>query len=246
MHGYPPQQTRLHYPELVSRAPSPEIRRTLIEHAAGLLARREPVTVRSLADGSGVSTMYTYFDGVPGLWSAVGGESFLRLAERLASIQSGRDPVRHLAALGVAYVANALASPDRYRVMFDAISDAPDPAAAASAFEPLVVGARRAPDLGRFGHDADPEDIALRCWADVHGVTSLTVTGVLTVADLRRHAPMMTVAQFVATGDLPERAKKSVAAAWVRPHLNCSARARRGGRTHFNPSTPRPPRSRSG
>jgi len=198
------------------RAPSPEVRRALIERAAGLLARREPVTLRSLVEGIGVSTMavYTYFDGMPGLWGAVRQEGFHRLALRLASVERRRDPVRHLADLGVAYVRNALASPDLYRVMFDAASDLPDPTAAAAAFEPLVAGARRAQDLGRFRSDADPEDIALRYWADGHGVTSLTVTGVLTTEDLHRLAPAMEVAQFVAAGDAPERAQRSVAAAW--------------------------------
>ena len=134
------------------RALSPEVRRALIERAAGLLARREPVTLRSLVDGLEVSTMavYTYFDGMPGLWGAVRQEGFHRLAEQLGSIQRGRDPVRHLAELGVAYVRNALTSPDLYRVMFDASWDLPDPAAAAAAFEPLVTGARRAQELGRF------------------------------------------------------------------------------------------------
>jgi AcrR family transcriptional regulator len=198
------------------RAPSPEIRRELIERAAGMLARREPVTLRSLVDGIGASTMavYTYFDGMPGLWGAVRQEGFHRLAERLGSIELRRDPVRHLAALGRAYVGNALANPDLYRVMFDATWALPDPAGAAAAFEPLVAGARRAQDRGRFDPDADPADIALRYWADGHGVTSLTVTGVLTVDDLHRHAPALQVAQFVAAGDSPERAQRSVAAEW--------------------------------
>ncbi len=200
----------------VPRAPSPEIRRALIERAAGLLARREPVTLQSLVDEVGVSTMavYTYFDGMPGLWGAVRQEGFVRLAEGLASIEPGPDPVGHLAALGVAYVRNAVASPDLYRVMFDASWDLPDPEAAAAAFEPLVIGARRAQDLGRFTGDTDAEAIALRYWADGHGVTSLAVTGVLTIDDLHRHAPAMQVAQFVAAGDTPDRAKQSVAAAW--------------------------------
>jgi AcrR family transcriptional regulator len=200
------------------RSPSPETRRALIERAAGLLARREPVTLRSLVEGTGVSTMavYTYFDGMPGLWGAVRQEGFERLAERLESIRPGRDPVRHLAALGVAYVQNALAAPDLYRAMFDATSELPDPAGAAAAFEPLIAGARRAQELGRFRDDTTAEDMALRYWADGHGITSLAVTGVLTADDLHRHAPAMQIAQFVAAGDTPERARRSVAAAWGR------------------------------
>ena len=151
---------------------------------------------------------------MPGLWSAVRQEGFLRLAERLAAIGPGSDPVRHLANLGVAYVQNALASSDLYRVMFDASWDLPDPQVATAAFEPLVIGARRAQDLGRFSREVDAEAIAVRYWADGHGVTSLTITGVLSIDDLRRHAPAMQVAQFVAARDAPDRAKRSVAAAW--------------------------------
>lgn len=158
--------------------------------------------------------VYTYFDGMPGLWGAVRQEGFARLADRLASIEPPLDPVRHLAALGVAYVDNAVANPDLYRVMFDASWDLPDPEAAGAAFEPLVIAARRAQDLGRFRRDADAEDVAMRYWADGHGVTSLTVTGVLSTDDLRRHAPAMQTAQFVAAGDAPDRARRSVAAAW--------------------------------
>ncbi len=100
------------------RPQSPEVRRALIERAAGLLARREPVTLTSLVEGCGVSTMavYTYFDGMAGLWSAVRQEGFTRLAARLAGVRRGRDAVRHLAALGVAYTVNALMNPDLYRV----------------------------------------------------------------------------------------------------------------------------------
>lgn len=198
------------------RAPSPEIKGALIERAAALLARRQPVTLRSLVEGSGVSTMavYTYFDGMPGLWSAVRQEGFTRLGERLATVRPSRDPVRRLAALGVAYAVHALANPDLYRVMFDSAFELTDPAAASAGFEPLVVATSAAQDAGRFDARLDPSDVALRYWAGGHGLTSLTVTGVLAVTDLRRHAPASAVATFVSAGDTRERAERSVTAAW--------------------------------
>lgn len=137
--------------------------------------------------------VYTHFDGMPGLWRAVRQEGFQRLSARLGSVERGRDPVQHLAALGVAYVENALENPDLYRVMFDAAFDVPEPDAAAATSEPLVVAARRAQDAGRFGQNATPDDIALRYWVSGHGLTSLAVTGVLAVADLqcmRRRWPL--------------------------------------------------------
>lgn len=123
-------------------------------------------------------------------------------------------PVEHLAALGVAYIHNAVATPDLYRVMFDASWDLPDPQAASAAFDPLVMGTRRAQELGRFHRHAVAEAIAVRYWADGHGVTPLAVTGVLSPAGLHTHAPAMQLAQFVAAGDDPDRAEQSVAAAW--------------------------------
>ena len=198
------------------RPPSPEVRSQLIDRAAAMLARREPVTLRSLVAGTGVSTMavYTYFDGMPGLWGAVRQEGFRRLGERARSVAPGKDPVRRLAALGVAYVDNALSNPDLYRVMFDAAFDLPDPVAANETFGHLVAEAARSVDVGRFKNDQDPTDIALRFWASGHGIVSLAVTGVLSVADLRRHAPAMAVALFVHAGDTPASARRSVSAAW--------------------------------
>lgn len=199
------------------RPTSPETRRALIDRAAALLARREPVTLRALVEGTGVSTMavYTYFDGMPGLWGAVRQEGFLRLAGHLGSITPRPDPVEHLSALGIAYITNALASPDLYRVMFDATVDLPDPEVSAAGFAPLVAAATRARDAGRFDAGHDPTDIALKYWADGHGITSLGVTGVMPASEVHRLAPSMQVAQFVAAGDSADRARRSVAAAWA-------------------------------
>lgn len=190
-----------------------------------MLAQREPVTLRTLVAGTGVSTMavYTYFDGMPGLWGAVRQEGFRRLAEHTRSVAPGKDPVRHLAALGVAYVDNALSNPDLARVMFDATVPLPDPAAADETFGHLVTAARRAIEIGRFATRHDPADVALRFWASGHGIVSLAVSGVLTNEVLYRHAPALAVAVFVDAGDAPERARRSVAAAWRHAAPSASA-----------------------
>ena len=189
-----------------------------------MLARREPVTLRSLVAGTGVSTIavYTYFDGMPGLWRALRQEGFRRLALHVGSVERSRDPVRDLAALGVAYAENALANPDLYRVMFDAAfealsstsSDQEVPDAASATFGHLTVAAERAMTAGRFAPGGDPIEVALRYWASGHGLVSLTVTGALTLDDLRRHAPAVASAVFVSAGDSPERARRSVRSAW--------------------------------
>jgi hypothetical protein len=158
--------------------------------------------------------VYTYFDGMTGLWSAVRQEAFVRLRERLTTVRPARDPVRHLATLGVVYVENALANRDLYRIMFESDVDLHDPQVAASTFEPLVLGVRAAQRARRFDADLDAGDVAVRYWAGGHGLTSLVVAGVLSPEDLRRHAPATAVATFTAAGDGRDRAEDSVAAAW--------------------------------
>jgi AcrR family transcriptional regulator len=198
------------------RPQSPEVRRALIDRAAELLARREPVTLKALVEGCGVSTMavYTYFDGMPGLWGAVRQEGFTRLAARLETVRRPHDPVRHLAELGVAYAEHALAEPNLFRVMFDSGYDLPDPAGAAASFEPLVACVRAAREAGRFDGSVPDDDVATRYWASGHGITSLAVTGVLSRLDLGRHAPAVATAVLVSAGDDPSEAAASVRAAW--------------------------------
>ena len=201
----------------VPRPLSPDVRSRLVERAAQMLARREPVSLRSLVAGTGVSTMavYTYFGGMPGLWQAVRQEGFERLSARLARIEPTTDPVRDLAAMGVAYTENALADPDLYRTMFDAAVEAEDPGRADLGFRAIVEQARRAQQAGRFAADADPEALALRYWASGHGRVMLVVTGALPEAVLAEQAPRVAVALFVDAGDDPARCAESVAEAWA-------------------------------
>ena len=206
-----------------------------------MLARREPVTLRSLVAGTGVSTMavYTYFDGMPGLWGAVRQEGFTRLERRLATEASTRDPVRDLASLGIAYIENGLANPDLYRVMFDATFDMPEPDRAAATFSRVVEAVQRAIDRGRFNAASAAGDVGLRYWANGHGITSLAVSGVLTPDELRRHAPAIAIALFTDAGDDRPRARRSVNAAWAARGTDATdpgKRARRAGTKAVRPS----------
>lgn len=187
-----------------------------MERAAALLASREPVTLRTLVQGTGVSTMavYTYFDGMPGLWRAVRQEGFIRLAHRLAAFAPTDDPVRDIAALGAVYVANALDNPALYRAMFDTAAELENPAAADQSFQVLVAAARRARAEGRFAATCDPETVALRFWASGHGLTMLVLTGVLPREALDVHAPGTAAALFIDAGDDPSNCRASVAAGW--------------------------------
>lgn len=180
-----------------------------------MLARREPVTLRALVEGTGASTMavYTHFGGMSGLWQAVRQEGFTRLATRLAAVMATDDPVRDLMAVGAAYLDNALADPALYRAMFDDVAELLDSEAAARTFQVLVSCAVRAKQGGRFADTADPEALATQLWAIGHGLAMLVVTGVLPEAALD-HARATAAALFLAAGDEPDRCLASVDAGW--------------------------------
>lgn len=190
----------------------------MIARAAHMLRVREPVTLRSLVDGTGVSTMavYTHFGGMDGLWSAVRQEGFRRLATRLGTVAETDDPIRDLAALGAAYVSNAVADPDLYRVMFDAAFELEDPAQADRSLDRLVQGVERARAAGRLAEDVDPSGLATQAWILGHGLASLVAAGPLPAAALGYAVPMLT-ALYVAGGDDPARCHRSVELGWSEP-----------------------------
>ncbi|MEU7002353.1 TetR/AcrR family transcriptional regulator [Nonomuraea sp. NPDC046570] len=198
------------------RTKDPAVRSLLIDRAAQMLRMREPVTLRSLVAGTGVSTMavYTYFGGMDGLWKAMRQEGFTRLAAKLAAVSMSADPVRDLAALGAAYLSNALACPDLYRVMFDAGFELEDAGAADETLHCLVSAVERAKAAGRFRGDVDPLELATQSWAVGHGLASLVVTGPLPHQALAHGVPMLT-ALFTSSGDDPGRCRRSVELGWT-------------------------------
>jgi AcrR family transcriptional regulator len=199
----------------MARTKDPAVRTLLIERAAQMLRAREPVTLRSVVAGTGMSTMaiYTYFGGMDGLWQATRQEGFTRLAATLDAVPLSADPVRDLAALGGAYLSNALANPDLYRVMFDADFDLEDPAASDETLHCLVRTVERAKDTGRFRRDVDPLALATQSWAIGHGLVSLVATGPLPCQALDHGVPILT-ALFTSCGDDPGTCRRSVELGW--------------------------------
>lgn len=199
----------------MARTKDPAVRALLLERAAQMLRAREPVTLRSLVAGTEVSTMavYTYFGSMDGLWRALRQEGFTRLAARLDAVVPSADPVRDLAALGAAYLANALDAPDLYRVMFEADFELEDPEAADATLHTIVRGVDRAKEEGRLRDDVDSLELATQTWAIGHGIASLVVTGPLTEAALGYGVPMLT-GLFVCAGDDPHRSRHSVTQGW--------------------------------
>lgn len=181
-----------------------------------MLAAREPVTVRALAQRAGTSTMavYTHFGGLTGLWRAVRQEGFQRLAQRLAGVERTADPIRDLAALSSAYLGNGVSNPALYRAMFDAVADLENPGVADRSFMALVECATRARDSGRFADDTDPLAVATQLWASGHGLLMLTLTGVLRLETLDRQARAMAIALCTAAGDSEATCRGSFADGW--------------------------------
>ncbi|MGP4114094.1 TetR/AcrR family transcriptional regulator [Streptomyces sp. 4N509B] len=201
----------------MARTKDPAVRTLLLDRAARMLRTRQPVTLRALVAGTGVSTMavYTYFGGMDGMWSALRQEGFVRLAAELAAVRPSADPVRDLAALGAAYLVNALENPDLYRVMFDAGFALQDPGGADDTLHHLVRTVERAREHGRFRREVDPLELATQSWTIGHGIASLVATGPLPRQALAHGVPLLT-ALFTSAGDEPERCRRSVERGWER------------------------------
>ena len=199
----------------MARTKDPAVRTLLIERAARMLRTREPITLRSLVAGTGVSTMavYTYFGGMDGVWKALRQEGFTRLGARFEMVTMSTDPVRDLAALAAAYLRNALDHPDLYRVMFDADFDLEDAEAADDTLEYLVQAAERGRQAGRFRADADSRKLATRSWVIGHGLVSLVTAGCLPRQTLDDGVLLLT-ALFTSAGDRPDRCRTSVEQGW--------------------------------
>jgi AcrR family transcriptional regulator len=199
----------------MARTKDPAVRTQLLERAAHLLRTREPLTLRSLVAGTGVSTMavYTYFGDMNGVWKALRQEGFTRLAARFAEVVPSGDPVEDLTTLITAYLGNALDHTDLYRVMFDANFALEDLKAADATLEYLVQAAGRARAAGRFRAGIEPLELATQSWTIAHGLVSLVANGPLPRETLANGVPLL-IGLFVHLGDNPRKCSRSVENGW--------------------------------
>jgi AcrR family transcriptional regulator len=193
----------------------------LIEAGTRLLERDGPeaLQARRVAAEIGASTMavYTHFGGMNGLLEAIVSAAFERFGAALASAPTTEDPMADFFCMGYAYRGFALASPQRYRLMFGLASPqvflapAAEMPVAAATFEQLVVAVERIIASGRVRAD-DAVDLAGRVWSMVHGVVLLEITGAFGHEGeaLVRILGPMTVDMFVGMGDDRHRAQDSL------------------------------------
>jgi AcrR family transcriptional regulator len=179
----------------------------------------EALQARKVATEIGASTMavYTHFGGMNGLLEAIVAASFERFGSALASAPVTDDPMADFFVMGFAYREFALASPQRYRLMFGPASPqafrastAEMPVATAT-FDQLVAAVGRIVTTGRIRAD-DTVELSGRIWSMIHGVVLLEIIGEFghDGRALTHILGPMTVDMFVGMGDDRERAERSI------------------------------------
>ena len=156
--------------------------------------------------------VYTYFRGMDELRLAVSKEGFDRLAGFLDAVTPTTDPVADVAAMGGAYFFNAISNPHLYRFMFMEQQTDDDQEVGEGTFESLVAGVERAVQQGRFDK-ADPYALATQLWAASHGIVTLHLAGLMTLAEAFECVSDMGRNLFVAFGDDRSAAEQSIEAA---------------------------------
>ncbi len=167
-----------------------ELREVLIE-AAELILEREGLgglTLRKAARNAGVSHAAPahHFGDLGGLLAAVAAEGYRSLHRAMLKAYHevpDTEPVTRLRATGLAYVASAVGSPGRFRVMFHpALADKSNYADLRRASrETLGVLVKAIEECQRTGavKAGDPRELALTAWSAVHGFAVLAVDGQL-------------------------------------------------------------------
>jgi AcrR family transcriptional regulator len=170
------------------RQADPRLGANLIEAAARLLAEEGPLALstRRLAAAVGTSTMsvYTHFGGMDDLVRAMVHEGFERLNSRMGAVAATDDPVSDVAALGIAYRANALDHRHLYTVMFGGSSlggfslTDDDRQYGRFTLEFLINAVLRCMESGRF-RPGDAHLVAHQMWIALHGLVTLELGGYL-------------------------------------------------------------------
>jgi AcrR family transcriptional regulator len=208
------------------KAADPALRMALLEAAARLIAEEGSpgLSLRRLAAEVGTSTMavYTHFGGMTELRQAVRREGFARLADHLAQVSVTSDPVADLGLLGWRYYVNASTNPHLYRAMFmEHVNDCEEDVGIET-FQSLVDGVDRCIQAGRF-RQAEPLDLAMQLWSISHGTVALHLAGLVSADQALRTSATTSLNLFIAFGDDPELAAKSMKATNRRARLDVAS-----------------------
>ena len=162
-----------------------DLRAALLRKAVALIRKRGDVafSLRELASLTGVShtAVYRHFPNRGALLAEVASHGFDLLAQALtrAAEAAGGDRASALGRLGQAYVAMAMKHPAHFTVMFSpdlhGLPEFPRVREAADRAFNIM-----AETVALLWPDADPQRMqteALRCWALVHGLATLQISG---------------------------------------------------------------------
>jgi AcrR family transcriptional regulator len=170
------------------RGEGARLREDILEAASRLFFEQggaEGMTMRAVAAAAGVSppAVYLHFADKDELIFAVCQGLFTQLDEAVESAAVGiDDPIEAMKARARAYVRFGLDHPDHYRVLFMQAPGnqphhyTPEEVKASSAFGHLMNNVATLAADPRVRDDVDPYELALDCWAFVHGLTSLLIT----------------------------------------------------------------------
>jgi AcrR family transcriptional regulator len=143
------------------------------------------MTMRAVAAAAGVSppAVYLHFADKDELIFAVCQDIFRQLDEAIEAAGEGiDDPLEAMKARGKAYVQFGLDHPDHYRVLFMQAPGnqphhyGPEEVKTSAAFGHLMSNVGTLCADNRLREGIDPYQLALSCWAFVHGLTSLLIT----------------------------------------------------------------------
>jgi AcrR family transcriptional regulator len=205
----------------VPRKADPNVRATLIDVAARLLADEGPqaLSTRRIAAEAETSTMavYTHFGGMSGLVREIVYEGFARLQNHFSQLKQTDDPVADLCVHGRAYRGNARTNSHLYAAMFGGESlsgfelSEEDRQHGRYVLAAIVECVGRCIDAGRF-RPADPGMVAHHMWFAMHGLANLELGDYLIEpwgADECFESQLVTL--MVGAGDDLESATASVA-----------------------------------
>lgn len=165
-----------------------DLRRAIVETASAMLREDKgwQFTLREVARRAGVShaAPYKHFPDKAALLLELALRGFDQLGQELkaAIVPRPRSARKEFLALGGAYIAFGVGNPALYRLMFS--SDAGDPHVAhlseraLSALGVLLDVLTRGQESGAFRR-RPLQGQAAACWAQVHGITMLSIEGLL-------------------------------------------------------------------
>jgi AcrR family transcriptional regulator len=161
-----------------------DVRKKILDAAHDLFEAQgyENVTMRAVADAIEYSptTIYLHFANKDALVEALCFEDFERLSARMNQAPLPENPIERMRALGRAYAAFGLGSPNHYRFMFMTSGDWKKHAREADSppsksYEVLRAAVSDAMEQGYFKSN-DIDLVSQIMWASLHGVISLLIT----------------------------------------------------------------------